>query len=310
MTFCDFMVQSFTRMKNFIDLKCDYNLYKTFYAVAKLGSFSAAARVLFVSQPAVSYNIKSLEKQLNLILLYRNNKTISLTPEGKKLFKFIENAHNTLVCGEKMATDSISLISGELSIGAPTHISNFYLIDLIKIFNRKFPNIKIKLYSRSTKELVEMLNDNILDLIIDNLPLSDKQENLIVKTIKDIEVCFAYNPTYISLKHDDIKATKFIMPNTYTHTRQILDSVLEKNNINFNCCYEVSTTETTLEMVLNGMGIGYFFYPSIKSYIENETLIKVNLSFPIPKIQIGYAYNKNFLSSAAQKFIELMEENK
>ena len=90
----------------------------------------------------------------------------------------------------------------------------------------------------------------------------------------------------------------------------ILTQLQERYNIDINCGYEVSTTETTLQMVLNGMGIGYFLEPSIKEYLDNGKLIKLDKYKDLPTIELGYAYNKRFLSTPAQRFIDIMEEHK
>lgn len=66
----------------FKDIKCNFNLYRSFYAVAITGSFSEAARLLYVSQPSLSYNVKQLEEQLNVNLFYRKVNSVSLTNEG------------------------------------------------------------------------------------------------------------------------------------------------------------------------------------------------------------------------------------
>jgi len=300
-------------MKNFIDLKCSYNLYKSFYAVAKLGGFSAAAKVLYVSQPSISYNIKTLEEQLGTTLLYRDSKKLTLTPEGKKLYNYIEDAHNILIRGEKCLLDSSSLIVGELSIGVPTQIANFYLVDLVSKFKEQYPNVKIKLYSRSTKEMVEMLNDNVLDLIVDNLPIDDEQDRFEVHTIGKVESCFAFANTYKRKNSStiDISEELFILPNQYTVTRKSINEYLKNRGIeNVNCAYEASTTETTLTMVLRGMGIGYFFKPSISEYVKRGELIILEEYDNLPTIELGYAYNKKFVSAATKKFIEIIEGNK
>ena len=78
----------------------DLNLYKVFLTVAKYQNISHAADILFVSQPAVSKSIKTLEKHLNIQLFSRNSKGVSLTPEGKILYEHIETAFNHMSIGE------------------------------------------------------------------------------------------------------------------------------------------------------------------------------------------------------------------
>ena len=77
------------------------NLYKTFYDVAKYGSFSKASEYTFTSQPAISKTIKKLEKELGVQLLYRNTNWFQLTNKGKELLYFVEKSFNNLVIEEK-----------------------------------------------------------------------------------------------------------------------------------------------------------------------------------------------------------------
>lgn len=86
-------------MENFSQ-NIDLNLYKIFYTVAESKSFSKAAEKLFISQPAISYNIKSLEKNLKVKLFFRTSKGVLLTPDGEKLYYYIKNAYDYIYLGE------------------------------------------------------------------------------------------------------------------------------------------------------------------------------------------------------------------
>ena len=92
----------------------DLNLYKVFYIVSKCKNISHAAKKLFISQPAVSKSIKSLEHQLNVTLFYRNSKGVSLTKEGEILFEFIEKAYKEVSSGEDIIK---KLLNKEIGIG-------------------------------------------------------------------------------------------------------------------------------------------------------------------------------------------------
>lgn len=295
-------------MKNFIDLKCDYNLYKNFYAVIKLGGFSAAAKALYISQPAISYNIKKLETNLGVKLIYRNSKSIFPTLEGKKLYQFIDRAHNMLICGEKSMYDCSALVEGEISIGVPTHIANFLLLKPLKIFNTKYPNIKINIFSRSTREMVNMLNDNTIDLIIDSYPFNGIKDGIIIKHLTKAKTCLAYSPDYFN-GNESMTDKVFILPNQYTETRKTINSYLEQNNLQLDKVMEASTTELTLSLTLAKMGIGYFFEPSISEEVKCGLLKKLKLVHQLPSINIGYAYNDYYVNYATQTFINLLESN-
>lgn len=94
----------------------DLNLYKVFYTVAQTKSISKAAEILYVSQPDISYRIKTLEKSLGGELFYRTSKGVQLTPEAEKLYEAVKDCFQSLSVGEKIFTEEQNLENGELYI--------------------------------------------------------------------------------------------------------------------------------------------------------------------------------------------------
>jgi DNA-binding transcriptional LysR family regulator len=74
----------------------NYNLYKSFLVVYETKNISRAAEILYISQPAVSHNIKELEKQLNIQLFYKKSNGMSATSEAEILYKYISSAFNSI----------------------------------------------------------------------------------------------------------------------------------------------------------------------------------------------------------------------
>ena len=87
------------------------NLYRVFYVTSKCSTFVEAAEKLCVSQPAVSKQIKNLEELLGTKLFYRDNRGLSLTSDGAKLFQYVEKSYNYLSAGEKIIKQSTNLES-------------------------------------------------------------------------------------------------------------------------------------------------------------------------------------------------------
>lgn len=115
------------------------NLYRVFYICAKCDSFVEASRKLYVSQPAVSKQIKNLEDLLGTKLFYRNNNGLRLTKDGKQLYDYIEKSYNYLMAAEKIIKENNNLEFGTIVIGAPAHIASFYLLEFIEKFQTKVP---------------------------------------------------------------------------------------------------------------------------------------------------------------------------
>lgn len=84
-----------------MSLEENWDLYKTFYEVAKCRSFSKAAEKLYVTQPSISYSIKQLESNLDTKLFYRIPSGVKLTSEGKELLGYVEKSYNLLMSGER-----------------------------------------------------------------------------------------------------------------------------------------------------------------------------------------------------------------
>lgn len=179
----------------------DLNLYKAFMVVAKYQSISKAAETLYVSQPAVSYSIKQLEKELGCKLFERTSKGVVTTVEAKKLLFYVESAYNMIFTGKKVFNETGDLITGEVRIGVPTHIGTFLVTKVIKKFNEKYPGINFYIVNRSTADMVEQLEKRELDLIIDSYPIESYRNDMCILDLIEIENCFVGNEKYKSISN-------------------------------------------------------------------------------------------------------------
>ncbi|MEI2400806.1 LysR family transcriptional regulator, partial [Paenibacillus phytohabitans] len=116
------------------------DLYNVFTVVAKNGSFSKAAKDLFMTQPAVSQSMMQLERELDIRLFNRTPKGVTLTNEGKLLFEYVHSAMNLLNVGEEMILEFKNLTKGELRIGVGDTISKYFLLSYLEIFHTEYPN--------------------------------------------------------------------------------------------------------------------------------------------------------------------------
>lgn len=293
-----------------INQNIDLNLYKTFCAVAENKSFSKAAEKIFISQPAISYNIKELEKNLNVKLFYRTSKGVTLTQEGETLYYYIKNAYDFIYLGEQSVRDSREILYGNIRIGVPAHIGMFYLSDKIEDFHKKYPNIKFYIQNRSTADMVYMLERHQLDFIIDSYPIDKCNVELNIKKIVSLNTVFIGKTDYVnnnnfeSIDKEEIEKLPLILPNSNTSTRKKFNQIFEKDKISPNPIMEVSTTEMTLEILKKGIGIGWLIEDTVKKELNSNEFKKIKTNIKLPKIDIGIAYIDNFLTYAPKRFIE------
>ena len=134
------------------DLPFTLDQLKILQMVSNQGSFKKAAEKLYISQPAVSLQIQSLEKQLNTALFYRDKRKARLTETGQLLVKYCNRILN--LCEEtcRAITELQTLESGTLVIGASQTTGTYLMPRLIGIFRHKYPQISVELQIHSTRK--------------------------------------------------------------------------------------------------------------------------------------------------------------
>lgn len=294
---------------NYNNSGIDLSLYKLFYLVCQNGSFSKTAEILGITQPSVSYNIKKLEDDLGVKLFERGN-ILVLTPEAEALLPYVEEAISTIKKGEIKVNDIVNLKKGQISIGVPSHIGVFLLADIIKKFNSEYPNIKIKVTCKPTKELFRLLSLNDLDIVIDCSPLEENINNFIIVKISSEKCAFACNKKQAELLEKQIELKNIldyplIVPARTSGSTKSLMSLFEAKGLLFDPTFEIMTSDMIAEMVENELGIGFLFEKTIKRY-PNLSIIDVKENLPI--FDIFMIYKDYLLSTTVETFIKFVKE--
>ena len=291
-------------------MNIDYNLYKIFLYLFEEKSISKTAAKLYVSQPAISYSLKELESQLGYTLFYRNSKGIEPTNEAKELYSYVSTAFNIFKDAEEHIKTLNDLNIGCIRIGTPSHIGVSYLSSYIAEFRKLYPGIKFEIISKSTKDMVEMLETRKLDFIVDTLPIDSKKKVTKI-TVAKLKNCFAYNKN--SMKNVTIETEKdlqkypLVLPSVTSSIRFKLDEYMESKNINLSPTVESWTNEMMVELVKKGIGIGYFIKNLIISQNDSDNFEIIEFDDNLPDVDICCVYIDDFLTAASSKFIELLK---
>ena len=285
----------------------NYNLYKSFLVVYETQNISKAADFLYISQPAVSHNIKELEKQLGIQLFYKKANGMSATNEADILYKYISSAFNSIYKGELTISDMAGLKTGLVRIGSPSYLAVLYLTDVVTEFKKIHPNIKIEVISRPTLDLYSMLQTQNIDVLIDCSPMNNQKSKVEVKFLNSYSHCFFTTDKFYSansLSPDNISNLPLIITSQSSEEIRQLKSAFP--NVKINPLIESWTTELLVDFVKKGNGVGYTQENFIKEELQNGTLKKLNLSFTLPKLDIYCGYISETLAYAPKKFIEFL----
>ena len=283
----------------------DLNLYKIFYVVAKSSTFSSAAKKLYISQPAISYSIKTLESQLNCKLFCRNTKNVTLTFEGYQILNQIETAINLIISAETKLQDIANLSRGHISIGIPSHLGSSYLLPIINEFKKDYPNISYEIINKSTNEILKLLNNKNIEMVIDTTPINFP-ENASFRTLQHLHLCFAtYEENWQDVIHTkfDLSKANLILPPKNSNTRELIDNVFRQENIELSPIMEVTTTEMIKLSVINKFGTGLFIKETIEEELKNGILKEIKTDFDLPQLDLCLVYFPMDLSMAAKELI-------
>ena len=283
--------------------------YKVFYYVGRLGSITAAAEELCISQPAVSQAVKQLEKALNSQLFIRTQKGVRLTAEGELLFPYVERGIENLLDGERMLRRLVDLDMGEVRIGASDMTLQFYLLPHLERFHGRYPNIKVMVSNAPTPETIQSLYEGRIDFGVVSTPF-DARPEVAARPVKKIRNVFVAGNQYQSLKgkrleYGALMDLPCIFLEKNTSTRRFMDQFLEERGIFLEPEFELATSDLIVEFALRNLGIGCVVGDFAREALAEGRLFALSLSSEPPPRALYLVQDERFpLSLAARQLIE------
>lgn len=288
--------------------------YKVFYFAAKLGSLTAAAGELAISQPAVSQSLKQLEKLLGVSLFVRASKGIRLTPEGEALYEYVSRGYEQFVMGEKKLASMLNLEVGELKIGASDMTLKYYLLPLLEKFHEQYPGIKVMVTNGPTPETLERLKKGEIDFGVVSTPFAE--EELEVTRVREIEDIYVAGNRYseyknVSMELEKLEEMPIISLEKNTSTRRYLDGFLKEKGVEMHPEFELATSDMIVQFALRNLGIGSVVKDFAEEYLSEGRLFELCFEKKIPKRHICVVTDKkNPMSKTAGEFLKMIQSSK
>jgi len=284
--------------------------YRIFCEVAKCRSFSRAARNLYMTQPAVSQAVMSLESELGVRLFTRTSTGVTLTNDGQLLFEHVNSAINLIRQGESKLLESRNLKVGEMKVGVGDTISRYFLLPYLEIFHSRYPNIKLNIINRTTTELCALVKSGEIDIAVCNFPVKDDVlETRECIEIHDIFVCGAkYIDQFREPAGLDVIAGKpLILLERKSNSRLYVEKYLLSQGIRVTPEIELGSHDLLLEFASFNFGIACVVEEFSQDYLNSSRVFRIRLTREIPPRSIGFCYLKSVpLSPAAQKLVEVV----
>ena len=263
-------------------MQINLNHLRIFFYAARERNLTKAAEALFVTQPAVTMQIKALEQNLEVPLFRKRGKFLELTEEGIVLFKYAEKIFGIVEEMQHVLKGFATLTQGSLIIGTTRSFARHLMPALLSRYQETFPGIKISLEVGSSSEIAEGVALFKYDLgIIGKLPLP--------KRIKAVpytpeEFCLVVSPDHRFAKRGVISCRELlnqpiIIREPGSGSRHFILSFLSAHGVQPSVLVEAGSVEFIKEYVIQGRGISFLYKPEV----ELET--KMGLLKPVELVE-------------------------
>lgn len=282
----------------------------TFATVARAGSLSKAADLLFKSQPAVSAQLKKLQEAVGEPLYKRHRYGVRLTATGEALLPFAQTLLRSLEGARQYAADLKGAQQGHLRVAASTTVAMYYLPAKLKTFADAHPNVDLRLLTCNTQEAVALLRDGSADLALTEGP--DEAEGLEHAVVAKDEIVLAVPPNHPLARRervgaDDLAGLKLVRREHGSGTRAVVDAALASQGVRAKTVLEAKGVDAIKESVLQGFGAGFISHLAVRREVEMGLLVALPIGLSGLQRSLNLVYPPPHLCSHnARRFIAFL----
>lgn len=289
----------------------NFNQLRTFHQAAKSLNFTVAGKNLFVSQPAVTAQIKLLEEFCNLDLFAKKGRRIYLTDEGKTIFKYTSKIFELEQDLEKTIYDLQKLKQGCLRIGTTKTYARYLMPVLLTPFHQSFPGVTIELNEGSSLEM----NENVVDFrnSLAIIPTVDDNPDIhFIPLFREEVVLIAASDYHLSKRDgisiEELAGEPIVMKEIGSGTRKLVEECFGNDREKLNIIAETSNMEFIKELVKQGEGISFVVKTAIKRELTEGTLVAIPVINRKLFLDICIAYLRDYrLPMAAKAFLDFLQ---
>jgi DNA-binding transcriptional LysR family regulator len=284
--------------------KLDPDNLKAFLTVAKCGSFSLAAEALFLTQPAVSKRVATLEANLGVALFDRLSRAICLTQAGQILLPRAEAILHQLNEAQRTLEDLAGEVRGELRVATSHHLGLHKLPPVLRAFASQYPGVNLKFEFLDSEIALEKVQRGACELAVVTLP-PQGMEQLIMEKLWEDTLKFVTNvdsalPESTNLL--TLSESPAILPDLSTYTGRLVKECFDQRHLSLTINMTTNYLETIKMLVSVGLGWSLLPESMLDDNVRPLHLAGVTLKRPL-----GVAYHRQRqFSNAAQAFYHLL----
>ena len=254
---------------------------ETFVHVAETGSFSKAALLMDIAQPALSRQVRTLETELRETLLIRTGRGVTLTDAGRRM---LEHGHAIL---QRVALAKADLGSqrdepvGRIVVGLPPSLARRLTLPLIDAFSHEMPKASLAVVEGFSVNMAEWLTTGRMDLALVYTP--EPQPHVEVTPVLEEQLCLigpASMKERASVRFEELSDYPLIMPQRGQIFRKLMEAQATLSQVKLNVVWEVSSVPAILDLVRGGYGYAALTASALSSHDSQDALACIPIESP------------------------------
>ena len=288
---------------------------RVFITVADKKNFSKAAKALSLTQPAVSFQIQTLEQYYQTMLFDRVNRHVKLTAAGELLLDYAVHMNNLQAELERNMQQLTGHVKGELLVGASTTIGEYILPYVVGAFKQEYPDVNATIQIMNTNDIAENVNNKSFDLGIIEGPV-ELTENLESIAFLEDELVLAIpsnHPfaTKESITLEELKTLPYITREPGSGSRLIFEQALIDADFDIeelHMVMELGSTTSIKSAIMGGLGISTISKWAIQDLVKTGKVAALTIEGLTLKRTFNIILNnEKFHSEATGKFLDFLD---
>lgn len=288
----------------------EFRQLKYFVGIAETGKFSDTSKQMYISQSAVSQQIKALEEELGTQLFIRNNHDVKLTDSGRELLPLARKVLSSMADCTNKINDLKGLLCGELNIGLTFTMEPYVRPAMIE-FMKRYPDVQLNAQYKNLPELLKKLHDNDIDLMLAMMPTSP-HDFCDSEPLMEYSLCAIMRKEHPLAKKDcvnfkDLSKQNLILPERGIRDRNAIESYIHTKTGNLKIRSLINDPNAILNILQETNMVGIL----AKNTIENRPdLCAINIEELSQPVRIYCHFNKDRgRKHSAQIFLDIIKNS-